>query len=119
MTASNPCFLYTGSIVTNSWTFRSGSHCLVSGYAQRSRVGGFRSSKVACTMRELRSKPSIRQFSQVCPAYVGAPSMKKSSPRISTRVKSRCLRKGLSDHVAGRAVDRKFSDNRLMNSFLS
>jgi len=68
--ANSPCCRHSGIAARNSRRLRSASQTLVSGYAQSSRVCGFKSSKVACTMRLLSSSPSIFFPFQVRPAYV-------------------------------------------------
>ena len=70
----------------NSRVFRSASQRPVSGYAHWPLVSGFRSSKMPCTMRELKSNPSIFFPCDVRPSYVGQPLMQKASPRIETSV---------------------------------
>ena len=68
MIASKPCLRHCGMAATNSRVLRSASHLPVSGYAHCDAVSEFKSSNVACTIRELSSKPSILCPFQVRPA---------------------------------------------------
>ncbi len=68
MKASSPCLRHSGIAATNSRVFLSGSHTPVSGWVQRPRVSGFRSSKIPWTMRELNRRPSMRRSFHVLPS---------------------------------------------------